>query len=151
FPGGIAQPAASLRAFRARAAAGDLRCSPLGPGVGHGDVRVPDRGRGIGTAPRGGTPELLHAGRSERVRSAGVKRRVLVTGGSRGIGQAIAMRLASAGFAVSIHYHTRAEAAEKTLESVRAAGGEGALLQFDVADRAQCAARLQADLEASGP
>jgi 3-oxoacyl-[acyl-carrier protein] reductase len=80
-----------------------------------------------------------------------MKRRVLVTGASRGIGQAIATRLATAGFAVTIHYHSRPDAAQKTLEQVRTAGGEGSLLCFDVADRSTCTALLQADLEASGP
>jgi 3-oxoacyl-[acyl-carrier protein] reductase len=80
-----------------------------------------------------------------------VRRRALVTGASRGIGRAIALRLGAAGFAVTVHYHTRCDAAEKTLEALRAAGGEGSLLQFDVRERELCAQRLTADVAANGP
>ena len=79
-----------------------------------------------------------------------MKRRVLVTGASRGIGRAVALRLASAGFAVTVHYHTRRDAAEDVLKFVQSAGGEGSLLGFDIADRAACAAQLEADVATHG-
>ncbi len=78
-------------------------------------------------------------------------RRVLVTGASRGIGQAIAVRLAAARFAVTVHYRSRRDAAEKTLERVHACGIEGALLGFDVADREACTRLLEADVARHGP
>jgi 3-oxoacyl-[acyl-carrier protein] reductase len=79
-----------------------------------------------------------------------MKRRVLVTGASRGIGRAIALVLAARGFAVTVHYHARRDAAEDTLKTLETAGGEGALLGFDIADRALCAERLAADVAAHG-
>lgn len=78
------------------------------------------------------------------------RRRVLVTGGSRGIGRAVAERLAEDGFAVAINYRERKDAAEQALAAITARGGEARLLPFDVADRDACAEALAADLEAHG-
>ncbi len=78
-------------------------------------------------------------------------RRVLVTGASRGIGRAIAKRLARNGFSLAINYRERKGAAEETLAQVLEAGGTAELLAFDVADRAACAGVLEADLTAHGP
>jgi 3-oxoacyl-[acyl-carrier protein] reductase len=79
-------------------------------------------------------------------------RRVLVTGASRGIGRAIAVELAAQGFAVTLAYRSSQESAEAALAEARAAGPEEpALLQFDVADRESCTARLEHDLAANGP
>ena len=58
----------------------------------------------------------------------------LITGASRGLGKAIAIRLAKDGFAVVINYQSNREAAEDTLKQVQEAGGTGELLPFDVAD-----------------
>ena len=58
----------------------------------------------------------------------------LVTGASRGLGRAVALRLAKDGFAVIINYQSNKEAAEETLKLVQDAGGNGELLPFDVAD-----------------
>ena len=77
-------------------------------------------------------------------------RRVLVTGASRGIGRAIGVQLARAGFAIAINYRERRDAAEATAEMIRSADGEAALLPFDVADRAKCAKVLGADIAANG-
>ena len=63
------------------------------------------------------------------------KRRVLVTGSSRGIGKAIADRLRLDGFEVVTH-------------SVRSTGTD---LQFDVSDREACKAAIEADIEKNGP
>jgi 3-oxoacyl-[acyl-carrier protein] reductase len=79
-----------------------------------------------------------------------MKRRVLVTGASRGIGRAIALRLAASGFAVTVHYHSRQDAAEETLKALQSAGGEGTLIAFDVADRAASRTLLEADVAARG-
>ena len=59
----------------------------------------------------------------------------LVTGGSRGIGRAVAVRLAAMGYGVIVNYLSNTAAAEETLDLIRKAGGEGELLPFDVADR----------------
>ena len=58
----------------------------------------------------------------------------LITGASRGLGKAIAIRLAKDGFAVIINYQSNREAAEDTLKQVQEAGGTGELLPFNVAD-----------------
>ena len=58
----------------------------------------------------------------------------LVTGGSRGIGKAICVRLAAEGYHIIINYVSNDEAAQKTLEEVIAVGGTGELMKFDVSD-----------------
>lgn len=58
----------------------------------------------------------------------------LVTGASRGIGRAIAVELARAGFAVGVNYVRRMDQAEETVAAITAGGGEAAALQADVAD-----------------
>ena len=58
----------------------------------------------------------------------------LITGASRGLGKAIALRLAKDGLAVIINYQSNREAAEDTLRQVQEAGGKGELLPFNVAD-----------------
>ncbi|MEI7726322.1 MAG: 3-oxoacyl-ACP reductase FabG [Bacteroidota bacterium] len=59
----------------------------------------------------------------------------LVTGGSRGIGRAVSIKLAEMGFFVLINYHTNQQEAELTLEQVRAKGSDGEILKFDVASQ----------------
>ena len=59
-------------------------------------------------------------------------KRALVTGGSRGIGRGIALKLAESGARVAIHYHTNEAAAKETLDGVRKHGADGFLLQADV-------------------
>ena len=57
----------------------------------------------------------------------------LITGASRGIGRAIAIKMAQEGYAVVINYLNNHEAAQQTLEQIVAEGGNAELLQFDVA------------------
>jgi 3-oxoacyl-[acyl-carrier protein] reductase len=59
----------------------------------------------------------------------------LVTGGSRGIGRAICLKLAEAGLHIIINYRQSVEEALQTLELIRAGNGTGELLPFDVSSR----------------
>lgn len=77
-------------------------------------------------------------------------RRILVTGSSRGIGRAIALRLAADGFAVGIHCRSSITEAEALAEHIVANGGQARVLQFDVSDREACRAALAADEAANG-
>lgn len=72
------------------------------------------------------------------------ERYALVTGGSRGIGRAIAERLAKDGCTVVINYRSNTEAAEETLRAITAAGGKAELLPYDVSDAAATEAALTA-------
>lgn len=72
----------------------------------------------------------------------------LVTGGSRGIGQAICLKLARMGYHVIINYASNTPKALKTLELVQTEGGTGELLMFDVSDREQVNHVLEAWQEA---
>ncbi|HGY9623820.1 TPA: 3-oxoacyl-ACP reductase FabG [Pseudomonas putida] len=75
---------------------------------------------------------------------------ILVTGSSRGIGRAIALRLARAGFDLALHCRSARDEAEAVASEVRALGRQARILQFDVADRGGCVAALEADVEAHG-
>ena len=67
----------------------------------------------------------------------------LVTGGSRGIGRAVAVKLAKMGYRVIINYMSNDAEAEKTLAMIREAGSDGELLKFDVSDAAASQAALE--------
>lgn len=58
----------------------------------------------------------------------------IVTGASRGIGRATALELAKAGYFVIINFKSNEAAAQETLSLVKSAGGDGEIVQFDVAD-----------------
>ena len=77
-------------------------------------------------------------------------KKVIVTGSSRGIGRAIALNLAAAGYDPIIHCVKGRDAAEEVAAQVRALGGAGDILQFDVADRAATRAALEGWLAANG-
>ena len=71
----------------------------------------------------------------------------LITGAARGIGKAIAIKLANEGYYVLINYKSNDEEANKTLEQVKLAGGDGELIKFDVSDREQVNAVIGAWFE----
>ncbi|WP_093387957.1 3-ketoacyl-ACP reductase FabG2 [Rugamonas rubra] len=75
---------------------------------------------------------------------------VLVTGSSRGIGKAIALRLARDGYDVVLHCRSQRAEAEAVAEQIAALGRAVRVLQFDIADRAATAAALEADIAAHG-
>jgi 3-oxoacyl-[acyl-carrier protein] reductase len=68
----------------------------------------------------------------------------LVTGASRGIGAAAALRLAQGGASVVVNYHQNQEAAQKVLDQVEVAGGRGMIFQADVTQRGQVEAMVKA-------
>ncbi|MCC2960378.1 3-oxoacyl-ACP reductase FabG [Massilia sp. IC2-278] len=75
---------------------------------------------------------------------------VLVTGSSRGIGKAIAQRLARDGYTVVVHCRRRREEADAVAAGIQADGGQARVLQFDIAERDAASAALLADIEAHG-
>ncbi len=75
---------------------------------------------------------------------------ILVTGSSRGIGKAIALYLAERGFDLALHCRSRRAEAEAVANDIERLGRTVRILQFDIADRAQCAEQINADIEAFG-
>lgn len=78
------------------------------------------------------------------------RRRVLVSGSSRGIGRAIALRLARDGFAVTVHCRSRRAEADAVVAEIAVAGGEADMLVFDVRDRAAASALLEETIAVKG-
>lgn len=75
---------------------------------------------------------------------------VLVTGASRGIGRAVALRIARDGFDVVVHCRSRIEEAQAVASEIQALGRQARVLAFDVADRDGARTALEADIEAHG-
>ena len=75
---------------------------------------------------------------------------VLVTGSSRGIGRAIALRLAREGYDLVVHCRSRRTEADAVAAEAVALGRTARVLQFDVADRASSIEQLTQDVEANG-
>jgi 3-oxoacyl-[acyl-carrier protein] reductase len=74
----------------------------------------------------------------------------IVTGGSRGIGKAIALRLAADGFAVAINYSSNAGKAEETVKAIEAAGGKAIAIQGDVGNPQDVSALFEGAKQAFG-
>lgn len=66
----------------------------------------------------------------------------LVTGGSRGLGRAVCLRLSQMGIPVIINYQSNQQAAEEVRDTIIAQGGQATLMKFDVSDRDQVSAAL---------
>jgi 3-oxoacyl-[acyl-carrier protein] reductase len=79
-----------------------------------------------------------------------IDKSVLVTGSSRGIGKAIALRLARDGYQVVVHCRSRRDEADAVAASIIEAGGAARVLQFDIGDREAAASALLADIEGHG-
>jgi len=75
----------------------------------------------------------------------------LVTGGSRGIGRAICLKLAEEGAFVAINYASNEDAAKEVLATIEAQGGSGTLLPFDVSNTAQVKEKISAFIKEHGP
>ena len=72
-----------------------------------------------------------------------MKKTVLITGASRGIGAATALLAAQRGYAVAVNYASNAAAADEVVHRIRASGGEALAVQADVADEAQVLAMFE--------
>ena len=79
-----------------------------------------------------------------------MRKSVLVTGSSRGIGKAIALRLARDDYDIVLHCRSRREEANSVARSVVALGRQARVLQFDVGERQATAAALKADIDEHG-
>jgi 3-oxoacyl-[acyl-carrier protein] reductase len=75
---------------------------------------------------------------------------VLVTGASRGIGRAVALRIARDGFDVVVHCRSRIEEAQAVVADIQALGRQARVLMFDVSDRDAARTALEADVDAHG-
>jgi 3-oxoacyl-[acyl-carrier protein] reductase len=75
---------------------------------------------------------------------------VLVTGSSRGIGKAIAMRLAKDNFDLVLHCRSNRAQADSLRSEINDIGRAARVLQFDIADRKACRDTLEADVEKYG-
>jgi 3-oxoacyl-[acyl-carrier protein] reductase len=75
---------------------------------------------------------------------------VLVTGSDRGIGRAIALAVADAGYRVVAHYHRGEAEARDLQERILAAGGQAELIRFDISNRDECREKLGELTEAQG-
>lgn len=79
-----------------------------------------------------------------------MKRQVLVTGASKGIGRAIAIQLAADGFEVIVHYRGDEAGANQTREEIVNRGGSARLICFDIGDREGCRTALDDDIGTHG-
>lgn len=77
-------------------------------------------------------------------------KKVIITGSSRGIGRAIAIDLARAGYDPVLHCVKNRDALKSVADEIRSLGATGDILQFDIADRAATQAALTAWVEANG-
>jgi 3-oxoacyl-[acyl-carrier protein] reductase len=79
-----------------------------------------------------------------------MNKRILVTGSSRGIGKAIALKLAAQGYDITVHCRNGLEQAQQTCAEIQALGQSTTLLQFDVCDRAAAKQQIEQDITNNG-
>ena len=79
------------------------------------------------------------------------QRIALITGASRGLGRAIALRLARDGAAVAVNYREQREQAEQVVDAVTRGGGRAIAVAGDIASSADCTAIVEATRRALGP
>ncbi len=79
-----------------------------------------------------------------------MSRTILVTGSSRGIGKAIAIKLAENGFDIVLHCRSRIDDAEAVKKQIEALNQQARILSFDVSDQPASFAALQSDIENHG-
>ena len=77
-------------------------------------------------------------------------KRILVTGSSRGLGKAIAIKLAQDGFDIAVHCRSGIDAAKDTQAQIIALGRKASLLQFDVCDQKAAKLAIENDMEENG-
>jgi len=77
-------------------------------------------------------------------------KRILVTGSSRGLGKAIAIKLAEDGFDIAVHCRSNREQAIDTQQKIEALNRKATILQFDVCDQAAAKEAIEADMESNG-
>lgn len=86
----------------------------------------------------------------EQITATTNDKKVLVTGTSGGIGKAVALAVAAAGYYVICHYNKNKNKAEDVLAAIKQNGGDGELIQFDISDREDCRTKLSALTEKYG-
>lgn len=75
---------------------------------------------------------------------------ILITGSSRGIGKAIALRLARKGYDIALHFNVQRQAVDEVANAISALGRQVRVLQFDITQREATATALLADIEKHG-
>jgi 3-oxoacyl-[acyl-carrier protein] reductase len=81
---------------------------------------------------------------------SGLDKSVLVTGSSRGIGKAIALRLARDGYDIVVHCRSQRAEADAVAQEIMQSGRRARVLQFDISDRAAAESMLLADIAEYG-
>ncbi|MEZ9821477.1 3-ketoacyl-ACP reductase FabG2 [Shewanella sp. 10N.286.45.A1] len=77
-------------------------------------------------------------------------KRILITGSSRGIGKAVALKLAESGFDIAMHYFQNTTAAKETQQALEQHGVNVSCLKFDIADRPAVKRAIEQDIEQHG-
>lgn len=80
-----------------------------------------------------------------------MKKVLLITGASRGIGAACALLAASRGYAIAVNYCTHEEAADEVVQTIRSLGGEAIAVQADVSDEASVIRMFETVTQSLGP